>query len=160
MIDFSELLEVDASSPSGLRWLKRVGQRTRIGDIAGCLIDDGTWVVTYRRKSYKAHHIVLELSGFPRPGPNYVADHRNFDLDDNRIENLRWITKSLCLSRRQCWYTRGVSGYKHVAVDSARRHQFRAVVRTQSGKRIYRRGLKTAKHGEALALKLEHHWID
>ena len=98
----------------------------------------------------------------PGPAPTTWPITANFDLDDNRIENLRWITKSLCLSRRQCWYVKGVSGYKHVVIDSARRHQFRAVVRTQSGKHIYRSGFKTAEaaYGEALAIKLEHHWID
>ena len=42
----------------------------------------------------RAHNMVMEVYGSPRPPGDYVIDHINEDKTDNRIENLRWITRS------------------------------------------------------------------
>jgi hypothetical protein len=31
--------------------------------------------------------------GFPKPGPEYVVDHIDNNPENNRMENLRWVTK-------------------------------------------------------------------
>lgn len=39
------------------------------------------------------HRLVMELFGPPKPGPEYEIDHINRNRLDNRIENLRWVTR-------------------------------------------------------------------
>lgn len=43
-------------------------------------------------KNYRLHILVMELFGPPKPGPEYQVDHINRNKEDNRLENLRWVT--------------------------------------------------------------------
>ena len=45
-------------------------------------------------KTRFVHRLVLESFGPPRPGDNYECLHINGIASDNRIENLRWGTRS------------------------------------------------------------------
>jgi hypothetical protein len=47
-----------------------------------------------RRKSYLVHVLVLEAFVGPRPGQRIEGCHNNGDQSDNRLENLRWATRS------------------------------------------------------------------
>ena len=44
----------------------------------------------------------MELFGPPKPGPEYQIDHINRISDDNRIENLRWVTAKENMNNRNC----------------------------------------------------------
>lgn len=45
-----------------------------------------------RAKTHKAHQLVMECFGQPRPSETHTIDHINRDKADNCIENLRWAT--------------------------------------------------------------------
>lgn len=45
------------------------------------------------RKGKYVHVLVMEHFGPPRPGPEYEIDHINRNRLDNRLENLRWVTR-------------------------------------------------------------------
>jgi|SRR6516165_2009122 len=47
----------------------------------------------HRRHPYKVHRLILEAFIGPRP-ENHQACHANDDPTDNRLENLRWDTRS------------------------------------------------------------------
>ena len=38
------------------------------------------------------HQLVMEYFGEPKPGPEYQIDHKNQNILDNDINNLRWVT--------------------------------------------------------------------
>ena len=48
----------------------------------------------YNYSRNKVHKLVMDVFGTPCPGKNYTIDHINIDSLDNRINNLRWATKS------------------------------------------------------------------
>ena len=45
-------------------------------------------------RNIEIHLLVAERYLGPKPGPDYQVDHINRVRDDNRIENLRWVTRS------------------------------------------------------------------
>eukprot|EP00966_Prymnesium_polylepis_P206890 4792347-Prymnesium_polylepis.1 len=50
--------------------------------------------VSVNKKNYLMHCLVMRIFGQPRPDENCTIDHINRDRGDNRIENLRWATKT------------------------------------------------------------------
>lgn len=66
--------------------------RVSAGQIAGCLTDDGYWVITFARKTLKAHRLAWLLD--TGSWPTRHIDHINGVRSDNRIANLREATAS------------------------------------------------------------------
>lgn len=63
--------------------------------ISGCY-----YAVRYCGVKKLVHRLVMELFGAPSPGDDYQIDHINRNTFDNRLENLRWVTRSEnCLNK-------------------------------------------------------------
>ena len=65
------LLEVDETSPSGLRWKNPKARCVKPGDIAGNLNKNGYWQVTIttdEKRKYLAHRIILYMTTGKNPG--------------------------------------------------------------------------------------------
>jgi hypothetical protein len=80
------------SPETGLfHWILASSDKTKIGDIAGCLRDDGYIKIKIFGKNYLAHRLAwLFTHG---EWPKEEIDHINRVRNDNRIENLRSILK-------------------------------------------------------------------
>ena len=50
--------------------------------------------VCIQRKNIEVHLLVAERYLGPKPGPEYQVDHINRVRSDNRVENLRWATRT------------------------------------------------------------------
>lgn len=90
---FSEIFYVDESSPSGLRWKVSRG-KVKSGDIAGSLYNTGYWVVNTKGKGYGVHRVIAILSGIITSDSNLEVDHIDRDRSNNKLSNLRAVTKS------------------------------------------------------------------
>ena len=85
-----ELLEYDAGS--GLfTWKKDMAAHVHAGDIAGNMDGKGYWMVTVDGKGRLAHRLAwLYVYG---EWPDGEIDHINHQITDNRIDNLRVVTR-------------------------------------------------------------------
>jgi len=89
--DIKEFLKYDSYS-GDIIWSKRphIRSSVKVGNLAGCICNDGYMQITFRKKIYKYHRIAWFL--FYNDDPReYTIDHINGIRSDNRIINLRKI---------------------------------------------------------------------
>ena len=106
-----KLLDYDPET-GVFRWKDTLGSRAKAGDVAGTLNGNGYIYIKIRQKPYRAHRLVwLYTHGkFPE---NHM-DHINGLRDDNRIINLRAVTRTEN-ARNQFIPTNNTSG--HIGVS-------------------------------------------
>ena len=149
----AEWFEYDTNSPSCLKWRKQPPHRRN-----SCPL------ITYCSKYYQVklfgnlypcHRIILILHGHI-PINGQIADHINRNMLDNRIENLRWVTRSQNNSNR---VVSANSGIKYVRATPSGRFRADYTCPLSSGK-VYCGTYDTASqaHLAAITHKLEHSW--
>ena len=122
MITFEEAKELFIYDRDAgiIKWRRRTrGQRANL--VAGCtnFNGDGYTRIDIRGKKYKAHRIAMLLSyGFY--GDGLEIDHINHIRDDNRLANLRFVTKS-GNQRNQSRSSKNTSGVTGVYYSKAER---------------------------------------
>lgn len=80
------------------RWRIARGKRRRSGDIAGCLDTRSVYQIYFNGKNFKGHRIAWAIAY--GTWPSGVIDHINRNSGDNRLANLRDVTRSL--NARNC----------------------------------------------------------
>lgn len=125
----AELWEYDEASPSCLRWKIDVGRRARKGNVAGSLLSTGRYSVMASGTRYFVYHIIWTLHHGLIP-PEREIDHIDRNPRNNRIENLRLVTRSENNENRKVTGTikyKGVTKYfrkyrAHLRIEGKLRH--------------------------------------
>jgi hypothetical protein len=92
-IDLDDLRScLDYNSETGnFIWLKATSDKIKIGSMAGYVQRNGYRLITFRRFKFLAGR--LAWFHFYGVWPKREIDHKNLIRDDNRIENLRDVTR-------------------------------------------------------------------
>lgn len=92
--------------------------RSKVGDEAGYIHKSHGYIcITLNRKEYYAHRIIWEMHYGPIP-EGMEIDHIWHDRQDNRIENLRLVSK-LGNARNQSKFKNNSSGVTGVSFDKS-----------------------------------------
>jgi hypothetical protein len=129
-------------------WKTKTNFRILVGQVAGCLQQDGYWRISFDGRSYKRSRMVFFLcSGYSPP----FVDHRNRIRHDDRPINLRAATRNENsvnkLSPRET-LCKGV----HLVKRSKGRHAYRAMIKV-NGKNIHLGYFPTQAEAESIRQK-------
>jgi hypothetical protein len=162
-MEHKDLFEYSEDSPSGLVWkidrFSGRGYKRRVawaGATAGSLDDHGYFTVPFNKRNTRCHLIVASLHGMIAPSGSEI-DHADQNKVNNRIENLRIVSKTVNL-RNKVKYSNNKTGmtgvYRYTTTQKGvERHYFVAQWAMLDGLRKVKR-FSIAKHGEAAALQL------
>lgn len=154
----SEWFIYDTNSPSGLTWRKRSPRVSIIADHPAGSFNGKYHQVKIMGKRFLCHRIVLVLNGFA-PEAGQVADHINRDKRDNRIENLRWVSRSQNCQNTASRPSWSKSGWKFAYLTTSGKYQARYRIPVEN--KIVRCGSYSTPyeaHLAAITHKLKHHW--
>ena len=89
-------------------WKVRTSTRTHVGDVAGSRNSDGYLQIKIDRIRYKCHRLAwLYINGV---WPTGEIDHVNCVRDDNRITNLRDVSRNVNMQNQLAAHSNNVSG--------------------------------------------------
>lgn len=101
-----------------LFWKVNISRRVRAGQEAGTLRkNDGYTKISYRGKHYLRHRLIFWMFNGYEPTE---IDHINRNRSDDRIENLREVTRS-----QNCMNRTGVKGYYF----NKERQKYKAIIK-------------------------------
>lgn len=99
-----------------LRWKIRRANCVKVGDEVGFKHErEGYRFFCRDRKQYSTHRVIWEMFNGPIPNGMEI-DHINHIRDDNRIENLRMVTKQSNMENKSK-YKNNTSGFTGVSFD-------------------------------------------
>ncbi len=100
-------------------WLKKLAAKQYVGDVVGCLNENGYIYTKIARKAYKLHRLIwLYMTG---KWPEHEVDHEDRNRSNNRWRNLRAATRKQNQENRTPRHdsTSGVTGVLWSVRDQA-----------------------------------------
>lgn len=122
-----DLFYYDVTSPSCLRNKVSRGP-AKANQVSGTKHNEGYYTISIKGKLYKAHRLVWELHNGPIP-EGRVIDHIDRDKSNNKIENLRCVSRS---ENRKNTDAVSATGHKYIYP----RANGRLLVHSYSGKHL------------------------
>lgn len=116
-----------------LYWKIKPARRVEIGDLAGNPTSEGYLQIVYRGNRTTVHRIVWFMHNGNIP-KDMELDHINHIRDDNRIENLRLVTKAVNAKNRRM-NAKNTSGVSGVSWQTAKKKWISQI--QVNGKNIY-----------------------
>lgn len=99
-------------------WIASQSGRVKVGDVAGCDNGLGYLQIRYRDKNYRAHRLAWFITHGKWPDGD--IDHINGKRSDNRIANLRDVSRSVNLQNQRKPRAGSKSGFLGVGWNKSR----------------------------------------
>lgn len=113
-MDISDYIKYDNGV---IRWKRKTGRSTQIGKEIGVNNGKGYLTFKFNGRRLKVHRVIWELHNGKIPDGMEI-DHINHKRDDNRIENLRIVSRDDNM-RNKSIYKNSSSGYCGVCLRSS-----------------------------------------
>lgn len=153
--ELSSRFYYDITSPSCLRWAEDIVARNKlnrkVGDIAGYIANNGYYRVSSNCSIYTVHRIIYFMN-YPDFDQDMEVDHINQNKLDNRIENLRCVSREVN-TRNHPLRKDNSSGLVGVAKRKLSGVEYWVGFYNENGKQIAKY-FSTKKFGEELAKQL------
>ena len=129
MITSEELAGLMVYDPlTGLfTWIVQRGQRITPGKVAGYHASSGYVVIRTNGRNYKAHRLAILAS--TGEWPTDVVDHIDGNPANNKLDNLRVVTRSVNLQNQRKAHINNPSGYLGVAYSNKGVRRWGAVLK-------------------------------
>ena len=156
-----EYFEYDATSPSGVRWIKSSSPRALAGSPAGYLSKNShgymEWQVRFRGELLKAHRIIACLL-FGNFKDHLLVNHIDNDARNNLVTNLEMCTKLDNNNRQSCQTGKrlrrhNTSGCNGIYIKKIKTVEYAVIDITVYGKR-FTKAFSNRKYGAEKALEL------
>ena len=131
------------------RWRIARGSNAPAGAVAGSYATSGHWLIRIDGRNYRAHRVAW-LYFYGQWPKNYI-DHINGVRDDNRISNLRDVTRSVNQQNLRTAQSNSSTGLLGVRAKRAKR-VFDASIKV-GPERIFLGSFKTAEEAHAVYLE-------
>ena len=151
-----EYLQLDPTIPSGLRWIKSTNGRIKPGQPVGSPNSDGYYQFRLHRKHYRCHRVILLLNGVESPAGYAEVDHIDRNPANNLISNLRWVDRAANNRNRK---VEGQIPWRYVSPAFGRLKSQYVHPATKKKTHVGTYDDAYEAHCEALAHRLENHWI-
>lgn len=90
----------DETSPTSLRWKVKKGRKV-IGDVAGSRSGTGYYKIKLNQTTILCHRVIYQLLNPDSNISNLTIDHINGNICDNKISNLRAVSRSVNQQNRK-----------------------------------------------------------
>jgi hypothetical protein len=136
------------------RW--RVNRKgIKLGDVAGCVDSYGYTCITINGMQFKAHRLAWMYAY--DTWPNHDIDHINSDKRDNRIKNLRDVTRSVNMQNQTRAHRDKISGLLGVTWSKHTERWRATIYINKRNQHIGYFNTAEAAHAAYLAAKLQLH---
>ncbi|WP_257824158.1 HNH endonuclease [Aggregatibacter actinomycetemcomitans] len=99
-MDLQQYFYYDETSPTSLRWKINKGRKS-IGDVAGSKSGTGYYKIKLNQITILCHRVVYHLLNPESDISNLTIDHINGNICDNKISNLRAVSRSVNQQNRK-----------------------------------------------------------
>ena len=148
------LLDYDPETGE-FRWRVNRGNRIKVGAAAGTVSSNSYAVIKINGMPFKAHRLAWMYAY--DTWPNHDIDHINSDKRDNRIKNLRDVTRSVNMQNQERAQKDNKSGLRGVSWNKNKKRWEAGI--SVNGRNEYLGSFDTteAAHAAYLAAKLRLH---
>lgn len=141
-----------------------ISSRPTKGKPVGRLSKRGYWEASYMQFLYKVHRVVWEIHYGEIPDDMYI-DHLDGDKSNNKLNNLRLVTKSLNSrnSKAPSTNTTGIAGVSHSKDKGGNVRGYRATWTDLAGRKrnkLFSISMYGEELAELLASEYRQHQID
>ena len=169
LLDCSEYVKYDETSPTFLRWIKTVkGSNRKVGDVAGHFKENVHCTVCINKRNIAIHRVVWSLCHNREIPVGMVINHIDCNPSNNRIDNLECVTQKENSNKKFIHVYKGsvlrsnksgINGVLRSKTSPTSDKEYFSYTATWAENNLHtHRSFSILKYGEEIALSMATDW--